>query len=68
MNREMLKPFQGKRIKLVLDGNFCLTGIIKSIYDDTILFTTEQKTSLIHFERIREISPITRDGGMCHNY
>ena len=57
MNRETITPFQGKHIKLVLNGNFCLTGIIDSVYDDAILFTTNQKTSLIHFDRIREITP-----------
>ena len=57
MNREMILPFKGKYIKLVLNGNFCLTGIIDTVYDDSILFTTNQKTSLIHFDRIREITP-----------
>jgi hypothetical protein len=58
MNREILIPFKGKTIKLVLNGNFCLTGVIDDVYDDAILFSTNQKTSLIHFDRIREITPM----------
>ena len=60
MNREMLMQFQGKPCKIVLAGNFVLTGIINTVYDDAILFTTHQKTSLIVFSRIQEITPVER--------
>ena len=55
MNREIIAPFQGKPVKLVLEGNFALTGIIDQVYDDAILFTTKQKTAVIRFDRIQEI-------------
>jgi hypothetical protein len=58
MNREMILPFQDKTIKLILEGNFALTGKIETVYDDAILFTTRQKTSLIVFTRIQEITPL----------
>jgi len=58
MNREMILPFQGKKIKLVFDRGFILNGIIETVYDDAILFTTAQKTSLIVFSRIQEIVPL----------
>lgn len=55
MNREIVAPFQGKHVKLVLEGNFALSGIIDTVYDDSILFTTTQKTAVIRFDRIQEI-------------
>jgi len=55
MNREIIAPFQGKHVKLVLEGNFCLNGIIDHVYDDSVLFTTTQKTAVIRFDRIQEI-------------
>lgn len=58
MNKELIEPYVNRRIKLVLNGNFCLTGKINKLYDDSFTFTTRQKTSLIHIERVREISPI----------
>ena len=62
MNREVIEKFQGKKIKLVLNGSFCLNGIIDLVDEDSILFTTTEKTSLIHFDRIRERSPLTKRG------
>lgn len=58
MNRTEIEPFLGKRIKLVIQGNFCLTGTIDLVYEDSILFTTRQTTSLIRFDRIMEITPL----------
>ena len=63
MNREVILRFQGKTVKLVLDGNFCLTGIIETVYDDCILFTTRQKSSVIAFPRIQEITPLEGEHG-----
>jgi len=58
MNREIISPFLGIFVKLVLEGNFALSGTIDVVYDDAILFTTRQKTALISFSRIQEITPI----------
>lgn len=58
MNREILEQFLGKKIKLVLNENFCLYGIIDMVYEDCIVFTTNQKTSAISFNRIMEVVPL----------
>jgi len=58
----MIKPFLGVFVKLVLEGNFALSGTIDMVYEDAILFTTAQKTALITFERIKEITPLDRRG------
>ena len=58
MRRESLEPFVGKDVKLVLGNNFLLYGIIESIDDPWISFKTVQKTSLIHWDRIQEVTPI----------
>ena len=55
MNRQLLLQFQNKRVKLVFDGNFVLTGYVESVEDDCIVFRTDQRTSIIRFERIMEI-------------
>lgn len=58
MKKEWIERYINKQIKLVLNGNFCLTGIIKEMDEDSFLFTTKQKTSLIHIDRVREISEL----------
>ncbi len=55
MNREILEPFVGCFVKIILDGNFALSGTIEAVYDDAILFTTTQQTSVITFGRILEV-------------
>jgi len=55
MKREMLTQFQGRIVRIVLEPNFVLTGTIDMVYEDAILFTTRQKTALIHFSKIREV-------------
>lgn len=58
MRKELLDPYIGKKIKLVMEGNFWLKGTIEMIEDPYISFKTDQKTSLIHFDRIREVTPL----------
>jgi len=58
VRRELLEPYLDKKIKLVLEGNFWLKGIIEAIDEPYISFRTDQKTSLIHFDRIREVTPL----------
>jgi len=55
MNRENLVSFKGEFVKLVLQGNFVLCGVVDDVYSDSILFSTKQKTAIIRFERIQEI-------------
>lgn len=58
MNREILEQFQGKKVRIVLEPHFVLTGIIEQISEDFILFSTSQKSSIIHFSKIREVYPV----------
>lgn len=58
LRRESLEPFIGKEVKLVLGNNFLLYGTIDSIDEPWINFTTSQKTSLIHWDRIQEVTPV----------
>ena len=58
MKPEMFLQFQGKFVKLVFKKNdFTLYGIIDLVYEDALLFTTRQKTSLISFDAINEVTP-----------
>jgi hypothetical protein len=51
--REVL--FLNKTVRLVKSDGFVLTGRILKINKDNILFETEQATSLISKDHIREI-------------
>jgi len=51
-----INPFIRKQIKLVKTDNFVLTGIIEEVYDDSILFSTSQETSLIRLDFVKQIS------------
>jgi len=60
MQKEQVMLFKGKQIKLVQRNNFILTGVITDVFEDSILFTTDKRRSLIVFEVITEI--ISMDG------
>jgi len=53
--------FIDKRCKLVRDDGFVLYGIPRDITTTYVTFETDQKTSMIGFSSIRELSLI--DGG-----
>ncbi len=55
MQKEAVDFFVDKTVKLVQDNNFTLTGIIKKVYDDSLLFETPQRTALIALSKITEI-------------
>ena len=57
MDQDTLISFQGSQVKLVLKPDyFILRGIVEEVFSDSILFKTHQKTSVIDFSRIAEIS------------
>lgn len=57
MDQDTLIPFQGSQVKLILKPDyFILRGTVKEVFVDSILFETYQKTSVIDFSRIAEIS------------
>jgi len=55
MKKEDLRIFLNQSVKLVLNNNFRLFGEIIKVTDDSIIFKTKERTSLIKFEFIREI-------------
>ena len=58
MRQEMFQPFQGQFVKLVVKPhNFALYGTIDMLYEDALLFTTHQKSSLISYDMIVEVTP-----------
>jgi hypothetical protein len=55
MEKYIIEKFKGRPVKLILNNSFVLSGIIDLVSDDSILFSTYQKTSLIKFSQISEI-------------
>ena len=55
MEKEDLEYFIGQDVKLVLENNFRLYGTIEKISDDSIIFKSRDRTSLIRFSIIKEI-------------
>lgn len=62
MEKEAISNFVGKKVKLVQFPKFVLYGNIKKVYNDCLLFETEQGTSIINFSGIKEISDIIHGG------
>lgn len=63
MDPELIKIFEGKHVKLNFKvNNFVLSGFIEKVStsDDAFIFSTAQKTSLIRFDQIQQITEITR--------
>lgn len=55
MNRVLIEPYFGKRVRIVLEPHFVLTGIIDYVDSDCIIFRTIQKSAVIHFSKIKEV-------------
>jgi len=52
---EAIVEFLGKKVKLVLYPNFVLIGTIEKVHRFSILFKTDQGTSLISTSHIKTI-------------
>ena len=59
MRRDNLLIFLNKRVKLIKNG-FVLYGTIIDIDQDSLLFKTDKATSVIKYDVIQEIVPITK--------
>lgn len=57
IRREALKQFEGFFVKLVYQNGFVLYGTLSEVYDDCLMFTTRQKSSIISFSEISVITP-----------
>ena len=55
MRADEMKPFLNKTIKLVKIDGFWIVGRITEIYEDSILFESDQATALINLGAIREL-------------
>lgn len=56
MKPKEIRPFQGKKdLKLVKEDGYVLYGTIDKVYEDSILFGTDQAQSLIRIEDIKTI-------------
>ena len=60
LNKKDVTPFLSEHVLLTFDTNFRLEGYIDDIFEDGVLFRTNQKTSLISFDAIKIIVPINR--------
>jgi small nuclear ribonucleoprotein (snRNP)-like protein len=60
LERENLKKFLDRQVKLVKKNGFVLYGVITAIYEDFIEFNTSQATSLISLDFVKEIVLINR--------
>ena len=58
MDKAILYPLIGKPLKIKLNSGFILYGTIDQISDDYVVFTTTQKTSILHHDEFREIVPV----------
>jgi len=56
MQKEDFIYFLDSRVKLVKSDGFVLYGYVKKVNDDCIIFETSQATSIISFDRIKEIT------------
>lgn len=55
MEQEALKRFRNKEVKLTYKNGFNLKGSILEVYQDSILFRTQQASSLISLEEISSV-------------
>ena len=52
---EEIHPFLNKKVTLIKGNDFGLTGIIRQINTESIIFETHQATSVIDISHIKEI-------------
>jgi hypothetical protein len=56
--KDLLDGLIGKKVKLLKDDNFCITGEITKVSTNSILFFTDGREILLSFSRIKEIVPV----------
>lgn len=62
--KEVLCQFLNQRVKLVKDDGFVIWGKITAIHDDCIEFFTDGRKIMLSFNRIKEVVPLNRRGGL----
>lgn len=58
MDKQILYPLIGKPLKVKLSSGFILYGTIDQISDDFVVFTTTQKSSILHHTEILSLVPV----------
>jgi len=61
MEKEVIKEFLGKKVKLVQFPNFVLDGIIEEVFEECLKFRTNTQVSVIDFKAIKEIATLNGD-------
>lgn len=60
--KDVLQQFLNQKVKLVKDDGFVIWGKIIAVHDDCIEFFTDGRTTVLSFDRIKEIVPLDRRG------
>lgn len=55
MEREAISHFEGKLVKIQLYTDFGIVGTILKVYNESILFRTEQADSVINLTEIKSV-------------
>ena len=58
MEKELIEPLINVPVKVKLNTGFILSGKITKISGEHVVFSTLQKTSIIHFSEFKEIIPL----------
>jgi hypothetical protein len=62
--KKSLQQFLNQKVKIVKDDGFVIWGEIIAIYDDCIEFFTDGRKIVLSFDRIKEVVPLNRRGGL----
>jgi hypothetical protein len=60
VDKEIFEKVLNKRVQLVNDEHFVISGIVTEVHDNSITFSTNGKTLFLAFDRILEIRPLER--------
>ena len=55
MEQKAIKYFEGQKVKLTYTSGFNLIGTILEVYNDSILFRTPQRDSIVNIQEIFSI-------------
>jgi len=58
IDQEVFQKLSGKKVLIVNDEHFILTGEIRAVFDSSIAFFTDGKVRYLSFDRIIEVRPL----------
>lgn len=62
LTKNIVERFLDQHVAITFTSDFLLDGYIREVYEDSLLFKTKQKESLIAFDAIKIIVPVSRRG------